>query len=164
MTMTMTTADQAYREGAAQGSTPVGRVVMLYDQLVRDLSRATSAHAAADIARRSDELSHAHTVLGMLQGTLNLERGGEVARNLDRMYDILRGQLLDAQFKASAEILEAPLRVVLLLREAWVEADAKLSRAAPVAEGRSSGSESNSYNPADNTTNNRIPSGSGWQA
>ncbi len=122
----MTNADQAYREGATRGSTPVGRVVMLYDQLVRDLTRASAAIAAGDVPRRSDELAHAHDVIGVLQGTLDLERGGDVARSLDRMYSILRRQLLDAQCAASTAALQEPIQIVLSLREAWMEVERQI--------------------------------------
>ena len=56
-------------------------VVLLYDQLIKDLRRA--AAKMNDIEARTRELDHALKVLGQLQGTLDLTQG-EVASNLDR--------------------------------------------------------------------------------
>lgn len=113
----------AYREEAARSENKLHLVVVLYEQLVRDLVRAEAAIASGDIERRTAEMNHALQVLGQLHGRLDFERGGEVARNLDRFYNQLWVKLEEAHFKASAEILREQISLLLMLRDAWMEVE-----------------------------------------
>jgi flagellar protein FliS len=116
-------AIQAYRESEITGDNPVRLVVLLYDQLLRDLYRALDAFEKQDIPRRCQELDHALVVLAQLQGTLNLESGGEVAQNLDHFYNLVRDNLLRAGIEGSAAVLEKQWRQILAVREAWLEVE-----------------------------------------
>jgi flagellar secretion chaperone FliS len=124
-------AIQAYRESEITGDNPVHLVVLLYDQLLRDLRRALDAFAKQDIQNRCRELDHALVVLAQLQGTLNLESGGEVAQNLDRFYNLVRDGLLRAGIEGSVELLEKQWRNILGVREAWLEVEHQQSAPAP---------------------------------
>lgn len=110
----------AYRASAVSGCTPVGLVVLLYEQLIEDLRAAVAAMLARDVEKRSHELDHALRVVGQLQGTLNMEAGGEAAHNLDRFYNLLRASLLQAQLQVSPEVLGRQIAHLLDLREAWI--------------------------------------------
>jgi len=113
----------AYRENTARLATPVGRVVLLYEQLIQDLGRAMAAMQQQQVEARTGFLNHALLVLGLLQGSLDLERGGEVARNLERFYELVRTRLMDAHLRASAAILEEQRALLLSMRAAWVEVE-----------------------------------------
>jgi flagellar protein FliS len=116
-------AIQAYREAEVGTDNPVRLVVLLYDQLLRDLQRALDAIAQNDIPRRTRELDHAFLVVGQLQGTINLSGGGEVAQTLDHFYSVVRGNLLFAVSTGSAEVLEQQRKQILAVREAWLEVE-----------------------------------------
>lgn len=117
----------AYRESAARGATPVGRVVLLYEQVVRDLQLALRAIQANQIEDRTNAINHALVVISHLQGSLNFELGGNVAPTLDRYYNMLRRKLLEAQFQTSKEILNEQITLLLDLRDAWIEVDRSTS-------------------------------------
>ncbi len=124
-------AIQAYRESEITGDNPVHLVVLLYDQLLRDLRRALDAFAKQDIPRRCDELDHALVVLAQLQGTLNLDGGGEVAANLDHFYNLVRDNLARAALEGSAELLEKQWQQIRAVREAWLEVERRQTPPAP---------------------------------
>lgn len=110
-----------YRLEAAQNSSPVQIVVLLYEQLIADLRGALAALEQQNTEQRTNDISHALEIVAHLQGRLDMERGGDVARNLDRFYDLLRRGIVDAQFQQSAEILQRQIKNLVSLREAWVE-------------------------------------------
>jgi flagellar protein FliS len=110
---------------AAQSASPVGLVVILYDLLAIDLREAIAAMRKGDIERRSAELNHAFLVLMQLEGSLEMEKGGEAARNLARFYSHIRAKLLEAQIKQSAEILERQIELILDVRGAWQQAESR---------------------------------------
>lgn len=114
-------ANLAYRETEALITDPVRLVVMLYNMLLKDVSDAVAALAGGDIERRAAAIRHAMLVLQELQSSLNLERGGVVARNLERFYNFIRAKLLEGQIKASAEIFEQQITLVSSIRDAWLQ-------------------------------------------
>ena len=117
----------AYRAGAVQGASPVGLVIQLYDQMIQDLARALQALEQGNPERRTREINHALTVIAWLQGTLDMERGGVIARNLERFYSTVRARLVEAQGAASQEILQEQIDLLVDLRQAWTEVERDLS-------------------------------------
>jgi len=128
----MTDPRNAYRESAARGASAVGQVVLLYEQMVEDLRRAVRAIEGNQIEDRTNAINHATVVVSHLQSSLNFEVGGDVARNLERFYNMLRGKLLEAQFQVSKEILAEQIAFLLDLRDAWIEVD-RATAAPPAA-------------------------------
>ena len=128
----------AYRESAACDASPIGRVVLLYEQAIKDLGAAIGALNNHDIEKRTHSLNHALLVIGQLQACLDLERGGEVARNLDRFYSLVQKRLVEAQFRSSAEILHEQMDLLLSVRAAWVEVEIAEARKAELPDPRSS--------------------------
>ena len=118
-----TDAKYAYRESAVQSASPVRLVVLLYEQIVQDLQRALNALERNDIEQRSREMDRALAIVGQLQATQDLEHGGEVAKNLEHFYTLLRASLLEARINASKTILETQITNLLSLREAWIEVE-----------------------------------------
>jgi len=75
-------ARSSYRESNVRGASPVRLVIALYEQAIEDLRRAVIALEKGAIEVRTREINHALLVIAQLQSSLNMERGGEVARNL----------------------------------------------------------------------------------
>lgn len=98
-------------------------VICLYQQAIEDLRRALIALEKSDIEARTREINHAIMVIGQLQGSLDRERGGEVAGNLERFYTTVRSGLVEAQLKQSARILEQQISQLVLVYEAWLEVE-----------------------------------------
>src|SRR5271170_404997 len=105
-------ARSSYRETAVRGASPVRLVICLYEQTISDLRRAAVALEKGDIEARTRNINHAVLVIGQLQGTLDMERGGAVARNLLKFYSLLRAGLVEAQGKQSKQILEQQIAVL----------------------------------------------------
>jgi flagellar protein FliS len=121
--------EKTYRRAAVQNATPIGLVIILYDLLVGDLRRAVAAMRAREIEVRCVELKHAFLVLQQLEGSLDMEKGGEAARGLSRFYSFVRAQLMQAQLQNKPELLERQIELILDVRTAWMEVDAQ--RVAP---------------------------------
>lgn len=113
----------AYRETDVGGATAVRLVVLLYEQVIQDLRQAAQAIDQNNIELRTNRINHALDVICLLQGTLNMDRGGQVAINLEQFYVTLRANLWDAQIHVSRETLFQQITDLLALREAWAEVD-----------------------------------------
>ena len=113
----------SYREAAVEGASPVRLVILLYEQAAEDLRAALGAHQRGDIEGRTRYINHAILVIGYLQASLDKERGGRVAVNLERFYDQVRFGLVEAQFKQSGAALEQQISHLMQVHEAWCEVE-----------------------------------------
>ncbi len=114
---------QSYREAAVRGASPVGLVVRLYEQIIEDLRQVAIAIERNDIERRSNRIKHAILVIGHLQSSLDFVEGGKVAKNLDNFYNVLRQNLVQAQFFPSKRTIAQQITDLQVLREAWVKVE-----------------------------------------
>ncbi len=116
---------------AVQNARPAGLVIILFDMLVNDIRGAIAAIHAGNIEQRSAELKHGFLVLQQLEGSLDMENGGEAARNFAGFYSAVRAGLFDAHMKASKEILERQIELLLDVRQAWQQVENPTPTQAP---------------------------------
>jgi flagellar secretion chaperone FliS len=124
-------ARSSYRESAVRGASPVRLVLCLYEQAIEDLRRAINALGKGNIEARTRLINHALKVIGQLQGTLDMDRGGKVARNLEQFYNLVRAGLVQGQLKQSRRILEQQISQLVTIHEAWLEVERTIVTAIP---------------------------------
>lgn len=118
MVMSSRGAD-VYRRTEVQSSSPVELVVMLYDGAIRFILEAREAIARKDVRARTDAVSRALAVIAELQNTLNMKEGGEIARELDRLYTYMSTKLLDVTARADEGAAEEVTKLLRTLRDGW---------------------------------------------
>lgn len=124
----------SYREAAVRGASAAELVVRLYEQLIEDMRQAAIAISKNDIMLRSNRIKHAIVVLGHLQSTLDFERGGRVAIDLDIFYNSLRQRLVAVQFRPTLRDAAQITTDVLAVRAAWIQVELA-ERSSVVAQG-----------------------------
>jgi flagellar protein FliS len=110
-----------YREAEIRGATSVECTIMLYDMLVADVRKAIQYLGEGNIEGRTNALVHGLLVLEQLQGTLQMESGGEAARHLYRLYSLARAKIMEGQIKCHARLLEEIVEAMLAVRAMWVD-------------------------------------------
>jgi flagellar secretion chaperone FliS len=121
----MTDPRIAYREADVRGATAVRLVVLLYEQLIQDLSKAAQAIEQNNIELRTNCINHAILVIGYLQSPLDFANGGKVAKDLENFYNALRKNLVQVQFVPSKAGISPLIKDLLAVREAWIEVEQK---------------------------------------
>jgi flagellar protein FliS len=109
----------AYRQVDAQSRSPLELVVMLYDGVLSHLSEATAAVERGDLVTRSAAVSRSLSIIGALQSTLNVEEGGAVAIELDRLYTYASQRLIDVTTKQDFKALTEVHKLLTTIRDAW---------------------------------------------
>ena len=120
-----------YRRAASHDVSPVGAVLLLYDQLIKDLRKAQIAMREARPEACAGEIKHAFLVLQQLDGTLNRDTGEAFVPWLLRFYALLRGNILNAQIKSSPDALDEQITLILSVRSAWQEVENRSRGEAP---------------------------------
>ncbi|MBU4228877.1 MAG: flagellar export chaperone FliS [Desulfurivibrionaceae bacterium] len=110
-------------------------VVKLYEALRIRLQAAIEEINDGNIARKAEHLSRGLAIVLELQASLDMEQGGEIAVNLNSLYNYLVSDLVTANLKNDTQKIVEALKVVEPLLEAWTEiARGKKSEARPEGE------------------------------
>jgi flagellar protein FliS len=121
MSATAFRAASAYRDTLVESRSPLELVAMLYDGLIRSVTQARDALARGDLREKHMAQSRALRVLHELQHTLDRERGGELAKQLEALYIYVSTRLLEANVNKEMDGYDEALRLMTPLRDAWVQ-------------------------------------------
>lgn len=124
-------AYQVYRQTQTQTAAPGELVLMLYRGALRFLTSAIDAIENKDIVAAHNGLIKTQAIITELNETLDLERGGEVATNLRRIYEYLYRRLLEANVRKDAEPAREVQKLLREMLPAWEAAVKQAGGAAP---------------------------------
>lgn len=113
---------------------PTQLVLMLYDGAIRFLSLAREKMISGDLEVRHTFLLKAQRILSELMGSLDMEQGGEVAANLQRVYAFMLHHLVEANLYDRPENIEEVIRMLRDLRDSWAQIDQQVRREQIAAE------------------------------
>ena len=74
-------------------------IQMLFDGLIDSLSAAEGQIERNEIEAKGESISRAIRIVLGLQGSLDIEKGGEIAANLGDLYDYYTRRLMHANLK-----------------------------------------------------------------
>ena len=94
---------------------------MLYDGAIRFMGEARNAIARNDVRARTEATRRTLDIVAELQGSLNVEEGGDIARELDRLYLYIEEKLL-AVTRGDAMAAEEIHKLLGTLREGFSRA------------------------------------------
>ncbi len=81
-----------------------------------------------DIGEKITRLTKALNILDGLRMSLNIEKGGEIASNLDDLYDYMQRQLIQANAHNNISILDEVKGLVEEIKGAWILIPQELRR------------------------------------
>ncbi len=107
------------------GTTSQGDIlILLFDGAIKFLNQAKERMAEKNYAQKGILISKALDILTELQGSLNANKGGELASNLQRLYFYCSTQLLTANLKMDVSKVDEVLHILSGLRDAFSQANA----------------------------------------
>ncbi len=102
-------------------SDPATLVAMLYDKAVSCLKAAVQAIHSNEIETCWKNNHRAQEIINHLFMTLDLEKGGEVASNLEALYGYMLLRLPDVDVNNDARVAEEVIELLEPLRASWNE-------------------------------------------
>jgi len=97
-------------------------LVMLYEAAIQNVKKAAVAIEKKDIATKGTCIGKAHDIINELSNTLDFEIGGDIARELERLYNFMTEQLVKANLENSVESLRGVEKILNTLLDAWRQA------------------------------------------
>ena len=113
-------ATHTYRRVESESRSPLELVVMLYDGALRFIDEARAAHARHDLRARGQAISKTLAIIGELQNTLDMEKGGAVAEQLDNLYTYINSRLIDVTLKQDVTACDEVHKLLTTLRDALI--------------------------------------------
>jgi len=117
----MQKATQAYLQTQVTTTTQGDLLIMLFDGAIKFLHQAKERIEAKDYAKKGILISKALDILAELQGSLNAQKGGEVAENLRKLYLVCSTKLLAANMKMDTGLVDEVIKVLSGLRDAFAQ-------------------------------------------
>ena len=123
-----------YLENQVISADPIGLVVLLYEGAMDSIRQARGFLQEGRIQERSNAITKAMQIVAELQGSLDLEQGGEIARSLAQLYGFIQERLIEANAEQKLAPLEEAGQILSILHEGWKEIAIELSAEAPMGE------------------------------
>ncbi|HCB13537.1 MAG TPA: flagellar protein FliS [Gammaproteobacteria bacterium] len=106
------------QSGVAYAS-PHRLIQMLMEGALERIATAKGYIQRQDIVAKGEQIGKAIDIIGGLREGLNHEAGGEIAANLDALYDYLQRRLLEANLNSDVAILDEVADLLRPIKEAW---------------------------------------------
>ena len=94
-------------------------VKLLFQGLTDRIAAARNALERGERMERADCVTRAQKILFGLRQTLDFEQGGELARNLDSLYDYCTRMLTEGHAREDDSVFQEVHELMVQIRDAW---------------------------------------------
>ena len=94
-------------------------ILMCYEKTIEMLRQGKAYLEETEYEKKARKLQKALDIIYHLQGCLNFEQGGQIARNLDSLYNYAIRRLLDGDVKKEVGAYDEVIGIFSELKEAW---------------------------------------------
>lgn len=106
-------------QAQAVDASPHRLIQMLMEGGLTRLAQARGAMEREQYALKGELIGKAIGIIGGLRAGLDLQQGGELAENLDNLYDYMVRRLSEANLKNSAEPLDEVAELLRNVKTGW---------------------------------------------
>src|SRR5262245_41524357 len=117
--MMYNTSSNPYQDTAVQTSSPNRLVVMLYEGAVRFLKDSIAAIETKNLERKRQSIDRAVAIVQHLNSTLDMDRGGAIAVDLNRLYSYITGRIFEGSAQLETSPLEEAIKLLNVLLAGW---------------------------------------------
>lgn len=111
-----------YQQSQIQTASPEQILIMLYDGAIQFLNKALRAMEENNIQESHNNNVAAQNIIAEFMNTLDMDIGGEVAKNLYSLYEYLHYKLVQANIHKNPQHIKEVLGHLKELKQTWEEA------------------------------------------
>ena len=113
--------ENPYLKMQVEVASPVERVIMLYDKAILLLKEAVQSIDEDNVVNKVNAIARADKIIRVLNASLDMENGGEIAKTLRQFYDHLLDILVLANGQNDKELIEMAIKMLETVKSAWEE-------------------------------------------
>lgn len=106
--------------GRVAGASPHQLVMMLFDGAMDRIATARACMQRGEVAAKGESISRAIELVGCLRGSIDKQRGGDLAGRLDKLYAYISRGLLYANRYDDAGKLDELAGLLREVQEGWM--------------------------------------------
>ena len=110
----------SYKKMQIETSDPATLILMLFDRAIALLDKAKNEIIEKQYEEKGNSLTKANEIIAELSGSLDMEKGGEIATSLSRLYNFVMREIVDADMNLNTKAIDNARRIMSELRESWV--------------------------------------------
>lgn len=118
---------------AISGADPHRLIVMLMQGVIEKVAAARGYLAQGKRPEKAQQISWAISILDGLRMSLDKEKGGEIAANLDDLYGYMEEKLLQANIRDDDKLLEEVNALMKTILSGWMEIAPSKQQSEPAA-------------------------------
>ena len=111
----------AYQRASVITADPKRLVLMCYEGAIRNLKIARAKYVSRDYEEKARALIKAQDFICALNSALDFEKGGEIASNLQALYNYMMHHLTEADLKKDLKAMDHIIWMLVELKSAWEE-------------------------------------------
>jgi len=100
-------------------ASPHKLIQMLFEGALDALAQSKGAIERSDLELRTKQLNKASSIVLGLQDSLDTEKGGEIAENLNALYDYILRALMEANRNNDAEKVQEAMNLLVEVKIGW---------------------------------------------
>ncbi|MFV9616534.1 MAG: flagellar export chaperone FliS [Gammaproteobacteria bacterium] len=111
--------NQVNRVSGITDADPHRLVLMLLEGALGKIATVKGLIMRKDIPGKGEVIGQAIAIIGGLKSSLNKEAGGEIAVNLDNLYEYIERRLIQANMKNDLMIIDEVVSLLHEIKTAW---------------------------------------------
>ncbi len=111
----------AYRQTNVTTADPGRLVLMCYDGAISSLKTAREKYISGEHEAKAEAVKKAQSIISELMLALDFEKGGEVARNLNSLYNYMLRRITEGDVKGDMKAFDEVIIMLGELESAWKE-------------------------------------------
>ncbi len=112
--------NQVNRVSGITDADPHRLVLMLLEGALGKIATVKGLMIRKDIARKGEVIGQAIAIIDGLKSSLNKEAGGEIAANLDNLYEYIEHRLTQANINNDVDVIDEVAELLREIKTAWV--------------------------------------------
>lgn len=114
-------ATSSYRQTNILSADPLKLVLMCYERAIGNLKLSRDAYISRDYETKGKTLINAIDIIHELNASLDMKKGGEVAKNLRSLYMFMAKALTEADPNKNLKVFDHVIQMLEELASAWQE-------------------------------------------
>ena len=120
--MQTSNAYNAYKNNSVNYASKEQLLIMLLDGAVKFAKMGRQAIADRNVPKAHENIVKTQNIFYELMATLDVQKGGEWAKQLMSVYDFITRRLTDANIKKDIDVMNEVIPLIEDIRDTWNEA------------------------------------------
>jgi flagellar protein FliS len=116
-----------YKRVSVESADQKTLILICYDEAIRSLRLGKDCYRNKKFDEKARQFTRAQDFITELSSSLNLEAGGDIAINLQNIYQFVLASILKADLNKDMNLIDELIALLSELRSAWAEIDTRPS-------------------------------------